>query len=359
LARLPAWVEYGLLPLLNLAAALVVAGIVVLIIGESPAKALAALVAGAVGDPEAIAFTLHYATSFVFAGLAVALPFHAGLFNIGGEGQAYFAGLGVALVCLGLPPGVGGLAIPVAIVAAMAFGAAWAFIPALLQAWRGSHLVITTILFNFIASGAMAWILVDVLRSPQFAAPESAAFPNSTWLPRLADVAPGIGGAPLNVAFLLAIVVSLACWVLLWRTRWGYEIRAFGFNPAAALYAGIPVARTTVVAVCLGGALAGLLAVNELMGAQHRLVLNFTGGAGFVGIAVALMGRNHPVGIFLAALLFGVLAQGGAELAFDMPAIRREMILVLEGVVVVFCGALEHLFRAPLERLFAPAPAPA
>jgi ABC-type uncharacterized transport system permease subunit len=354
-ATLPPWAEYVLLPLLNLAAALLVSGVVVLAIGESPMEAFSILLAGALGDAEGIGFTLHYATSFIFAGLAVALPFHAALFNIGGEGQAYVAGLGVACACLFLPSATPGLTIVAAILAAAVFGAAWAFVPALLQAWRGSHLVITTILFNFIASGVMAWLLVDVLRAPQGAAPETLPFPPATWLPRFADLTYGLGSAPLNFAFPLALVISAACWGLLWRTRWGYEIRAFGFNPAAALYAGIPVARTTILAVCLGGALAGMLAVNELMGAQHRLVLNFTGGAGFVGIAVALMGRNHPFGICLAALLFGILAQGGAELTFDMPVIRREMILVLEGVVVLFCGALEHLFRAPLERLFAPA----
>ncbi len=126
-----------------------------------------------------------------------------------------------------------------------------------------------------------------------------------------------------------------------------------GRSEPAAIYAGIAPARVTILAMTLSGALAGLLAVNEILGSQHRLVLGFTGGYGFVGIAVALMGRNHPVGIVLAALLFGALYQGGSELAFDMPKISRDMVVVIQGLIILFAGALEHMFRTPLETLLA------
>jgi simple sugar transport system permease protein len=351
-AVLPAWAEYGLLPLVNLGAALVVSGLVILAIGEDPLHALGILVDGAVGYPEAVGYTLFYATGFIFTGLAVALPFHAGLFNIGGEGQAYLGGLGLALVCLNLADLPAAALLPLAALAAMFFGAAWALVPAVLQAWRGSHIVITTIMFNFIAAALMTYLLVELMIAPGQAAPESLPFDASAWLPRFSAVVPALGAAPLNLAFPLALLCCYAFWVFLWRTRWGYAIRAAGLNETAARYGGISIAATILLSMGLGGAFAGLMAVNEIMGGQHRLLLNFTAGAGFVGIAVALMGRNHPLGIVLAALLFGALYQGGAELAFEMPTVRRELIVVIEGLVILFCGALEHLFRAPLERLF-------
>ena len=141
--------------------------------------------------------------------------------------------------------------------------------------------------------------------------------------------------------------------MLIWRTRLGYEIRTVGVNPTAAVYGGISPARITIITTLLSGALAGGLAVNVILGEEHRLILEYTAGFGFVGIAVALMGRAHPVGIILAAILFGVLYQGGAELAFDKPKISRDMIIVIQGLVVLFAGALEHMFRRPVAMLLA------
>jgi simple sugar transport system permease protein len=161
-----------------------------------------------------------------------------------------------------------------------------------------------------------------------------------------------LGGAPLNISFFLALVAAALVWVLIWRTKLGYEIRTVGLNPTAAVYAGISVYRITIVTMLISGALAGLMALNSVLGAQLRLNIEFVSGAGFVGIAVALMGRAHPVGIVFAAILFGILYQGGAELAFDMPAISRDMIVVIQGLVILFAGALEHMFRPGLARAF-------
>jgi ABC-type uncharacterized transport system permease subunit len=345
-----------MLPLLNLVAAMALASIVIAAVGESPLAALRIMLTGAFGNGEAIGYTLYYATTFIFTGLAVAVPFHAGLFNIGGEGQAMLGGIGVTFVCLGLGGAPIFLVLPAAIVAAMAFGAGWAFIPAWLQARRGSHIVITTIMFNFIATTLLNWLLVAWLVAPGQSSPESRGFEPGTWLPTidalLAPLGITMAATPLNLAFLIALIASAAIWIFLWHTPWGYEIRVLGFSEGAARYGGIDVPATIVLAVCLGGACAGLAAVNEIMGAQHRLVLNFTAGAGFIGIAVALMGRNHPLGIALAALLFGALTQGGTELAFDMPRLQHELIVVIEGLVILFCGALEHLFRPRLAMLF-------
>jgi simple sugar transport system permease protein len=356
-APLPGWATVAVLPLLNVAAALIVGGLVVLAIGEDPIDAVTILVRGAFGSAEGFGFTLYYATNFVFTGLAVAVAVHAGLFNIGGEGQAYVGGLGAALVVLALDTALPGIIVlPLAIVAAALFGAAWAFIPALLQAKRGSHIVITTIMFNFLASALMVYLLVNVIVRPGSMAPETRHFNEAGHLPQMQHVASALGfdwpSSPLNLAFPLALLVAWGVWVLLWRTRLGYEMRTSGHSPSAAAYAGISPARITVVAMLISGALAGLMSVNEILGVQQRLILDFPGGAGFVGIAVALMGRSHPMGVVLASILFGALYQGGNELAFDMPTITRDMIVVIQGLVILFAGALENLFARPLSVAF-------
>ena len=362
----PGWVGYALVPLVNIVLAFLVSGLVVMAIGEDPVAALEYLVIGAVGYDEALGYTLYYTTNFIFTGLAVAVAFHAGLFNIGGEGQAYIGGLGVGLVCLatdGALPFV--LILPLCIIAGAAFGAAWAFVPAYLQAKRGSHIVITTIMFNFIAAALMVYLMVNVLIKPGQMSPESREFAEAAWLPFVHEMLAWIGiqvtRSPLNLSFVWALACGVGVWLLLWHTRWGYEIRTLGHNERAAVYAGISPPRTIVLTMCISGALAGMVGLNEIMGVQHRLLLNFTAGYGFTGIAVALMGRNHPVGIVLASLLFGALYQGGAELSFEIPTITREMVVVIQGLVILFCGALEYMLRPRIEALFrrrtAPAPA--
>lgn len=360
--QLPRWVDYGLIPAVNLIAAFLVSGLVVLLIGENPLEAVRILLWGSMGFGEGIGFTLFYATNFIFTGLAVAVAFHAGLFNIGGEGQAYIGGLGVAWACLLLDHYVPWwVTMPFAVAGAAIMGAAWAFIPAWLQAKRGSHVVITTIMFNFIASALMNYLLVNVMVKPGSMQPETRTFEVGGRLPFLNEFVPGIdfGTAPVNLALIIALVASFLVWVIIWRTKLGYEIRAFGANMTAAVYAGISPVRTIVVTMLISGGLAGLMAVNEIMGSQHRLLLEFVTGYGFVGIAVALMGRAHPVGIVLAAILFGMLYQGGAELSFEIPAITRDMIVVIQGLVILFAGALEYMFRPAIVRIFTLGRAPA
>ena len=342
---LPRWAEILLLPLINIALAFLVVGIIVRIIGVDPFHALDRLVLGAVGSPESIGYTLYYATNFIFTGLAVAVAFHGGLFNIGGEGQAYIGGLGCGLAILAFDRYLPGwLMAPIAIAAAALFGAAWAAVPAWLQAWRGSHIVITTIMFNFVASALMVYLLVNVLIAPGSMTPQSRDFAPSGELPALQ-------GSALNLSILLALACCVLVWLFLWHTRWGYALRAMGHNPEAAHYAGTDLKRMTLLGMCLSGALAGFVGVNELMGVHHRIVLDFPAGYGFAGIAVALMGRSHPVGIVLAALLFGALQQGGAELSFDIPAITREMVVVIQGLIILFSGALVNMPRPWLQWL--------
>ena len=355
--QLPGWVDYGLIPLLNLITAFLVAGLVVLLVGENPLEAAYLLVRGAFGYGGGIGYTLFYATNFIFTGLSVAVAIHCGLFNIGSEGQAYVGGIGVAAACLALDHYVPWyVTFPFAVLGAAAFGAAWAFIPAWLQAKRGSHVVITTIMFNFIASALMIYLLVEVFKPAGSMAPETRTFESGGQLPKLDWLfelfGTSLGGAPFNISFLLALLACWAVWLLIWRTRLGYEIRTTGINPTAAVYAGIPQVRTIVIAMLISGALAGMMGLNPIMGDQYRLQERFPSGAGFVGIAVSLMGRNHPVGIIFAAILFGMLWQGGAELAFDMPKISRDMIVVIQGLVILFAGALEHMYRPALAGFF-------
>ncbi len=357
-AKLPRWVDYGLIPLINLIVAFAVAGLVVLLVGESPLRAAAIMVEGAFGRGQNIAYTLFYATSFIFTGLAVAVAFHGGLFNIGGEGQAYVGGLGVVLVTLNLDSVFPWwINFPLAVIGAGLVGALWALIPAYLQAKRGSHVVITTIMFNFIAASLMVYLLVDVLKPLGQMAPQTRAFAEGGQLPKLNWIIELFGArirsAPFNISFLLALFAAFGVWVLIWRTKLGYEIRTQGFSPKAARYAGIGEAKIIILTMMISGALAGMMALNPVMGAQNRLQLDFVTGAGFVGIAVALMGRSHPFGIVPAAILFGMLYQGGAEIAFEMPSISRDMIVVIQGLVILFAGALEHMFRPGIQAFFA------
>jgi ABC-type uncharacterized transport system permease subunit len=355
--ELPRWVDYGLLPLINLAVAFMIAGLVVIFVGENPLRAAYILVTGAFGSGYNIGFTLFYATNFIFTGLSVAVAIHCGLFNIGSEGQAYIGGFGVAIAALALDAYLPWYAImPFAILSGAFFGASWALIPAYLQAKRGSHIVITTIMFNFIAAAIMTWLLTGWLKPMGQMAPETRMFSEGAHLPKLGWILSVFGldisSAPLNISFLVALVACFLVWLLIWRTRFGYEVRTTGLNPNAAIYAGIPQARTIILTMLISGGLAGMMALNPIMGEQHRLNLDFVAGAGFVGIAVALMGRNHPVGILFAAILFGMLYQGGAELAFEMPKISRDMIVVIQGLVILFAGALENMFRPALTEFF-------
>lgn len=355
--RLPRWVDLGLIPLVNLLIAFAVSGVVIALIGENPFHALRVMFDGAFVYPGSLGYTLYYATNFIFTGLAVAVAYQARLFNIGGEGQAALGGLGVTLACLSLDPYLPGpLVILVAIAAAALFGAAWAFIPAVLQAKRGSHVVITTIMFNFIAAGLLVSLLTGPLMRAGQSTPQTRTFAPEATLPRIDEIARALGfevtSTPLNLAIVLALLACVAVWVLVWRTPLGYRMRLLGESEPAARYAGVGVGRIIVLTMGISGALAGLMAVNEVLGAQEKLVINFTAGHGFTGIAVALMGRSHPVGIVLASILFGALYQGGAELSFEFSTITREMVLVIQGLIILFSGALAFMLSGPFERLF-------
>ncbi|MBI1417711.1 MAG: ABC transporter permease [Limimaricola sp.] len=365
--KMPKWADVILIPVISLLLAGIISALVIMAIGEDPVKALWIMVDGATGSAYNWGYTLYYTTNFIFTGLAVAVAFHARMFNIGGDGQASIGGLGVALVCIYLPWPHWSLALLAAAVGSALFGAAFALIPAWLQAKRGSHIVITTIMFNFIGAALLNYLLVGPLKPMGSMEPATGKFPKVTSIPNFHDILGMFGipfsrGAPANISFFIAIAACFAVWALIWRTRLGYEIRAFGHSEPAAKYAGINPTRIIVVSMLISGALAGMMSLNNVMGEAERLVLNSTEGAGFIGIAVALMGRSHPFGVFLAALLFGALYQGGAILSQDTN-IPVQLVLVIQALVILFTGALDNMVRMPLEKLFLalrrkPAPAP-
>ena len=349
---MPRWADIVLLPFLNLVLAMLVSGVVIALIGQNPFDAIRIMAYGAFGYGEGIGFTLHFATDFIFTGLAVAVAAHAGLFNIGADGQAYLAGLGAILVGLALDHTSWLLVLPLAIIASAMIGAVWGFIPGYLQAKRGSHVVITTIMFNFIASAIMVYLLNYVLRPMGVQEPSTANVVAAGKIPQLRQFFPWFGYAPLNMTCIFAVLALVFVYVLIWHTKFGFAMRAMGHNPTASRYAGISNSRMIMIVMAISGALAGMMAVNEVLGVQSRIVIDITAGYGFVGIAVALMGRNHPIGIALAAVLFGALYQGGLELQFEMPAISRDMIVVIQALVIMFTGAMEGLLRPGIENAF-------
>ena len=355
-AALPRWADVILLPIVNLAIALLVAAIVVALIGQSPTQVMTMLVKGAFGTQRGLSYTLYYTTSFIFTGLAVAVASHGGLFNIGAEGQATLGGLGTGLVALWLSQTLPApLLLPLMLLGGALFGMVWAAVPGYLQAYRGSHVVITTIMFNFLASSLIVYLLVNPLKAPGSMSVESVPFGPAAHLAGLHEALAWWGiewpSSPLNLSLFLALLAAVGVWAFLWRSRAGYRLRAVGSSEGAAAYAGIRPRRQVIVAMAISGALAGMVGMNEIAGVNGKLLLDFVGGAGFTGIAVAVMGRNHPAGIVLASLLFGALFQGGAEVSFEVPGFSRDMVVTLQGFIVLFSGAMAYVIAPWVGRL--------
>ncbi|NVM76273.1 simple sugar transport system permease protein [Duganella sp. SG902] len=348
---LPRWATAFVMPVLNLLSAMLVTALVIHLLGESPTESLAILVNSAVVNPEGLSYTLFYASTFIFTGLAVSIAMQAGLFNIGAEGQMYVGGLGLTLVMLGFDSSLPSwLLIPAGVIGAAVFGALWSFLPGYLQAKRGSHVVVTTIMFNFIAASLMNFVIVKYMIPAGEQNPASRAFAAAAEMPRLNQWLPVLGETPLNISFFLALIALVIYGVVVSRSAWGFKLRATGLNQHAAHYAGIRISKMIIIVMLISGALAGLGSVNSIMGSTHYLSLNFVGGAGFIGIAIALMGRQHPVGIFLSAVLFGALTQGGFDLSLEKQNIPPEMVILVQGLIILFCGAMENLYAPAIAK---------
>ena len=306
------------------------------------------------GDAEArrLAFypmleSLVAATPFIFAGLSVALGFRCGLFNIGAEGQLFMGAIFSAFVGYSLKGLPAVIHIPLALGAGALGGAVWAFLPALLKAKVGTHEVINTIMMNWIAIRLSEWLLNGPMKRPGTANPVSPTIEASAELPRFfADP------IRFHLGFFIALGAAAFIYWFLFRTTWGFEIRTVGANPFAAKYAGMSITRNYLIAFCMAGALAGLAGANEVLGLNHNLAVAFSAGTGFDAIALALLGKSHPLGVVLAALLFGTLRSGGTRMQ-NVAKIPVDIISVVQALVIAFIAApaiIRALYRYREER---------
>jgi general nucleoside transport system permease protein len=296
-----------------------------------------------------LGYTLFYTTPLIFTGLAVAVSFHCGLFNIGAEGQLYVGSMAVVLVAATFPNLPWLLAVPLGILAAFAAGGLWGGVAGYLKAKRGSHEVIVTILLNFIGAAIVDYLLLYPFHNPESSNPESLAIATGYQIPKLSDLFHKVGidvfkSTPVNISLFLAIAAMGFVYFFLFYTTTGFELRAVGQSPTASRFAGVSVRRRITLALFLSGGIAGLVGVNEVMGYQHKLIQGFSPQYGFTGIAVALLARNHPVGIFLSAFLFGSLHNCARELEFLSEKVTKELSLVLQGVLIAFV-ACDYLFE--------------
>jgi general nucleoside transport system permease protein len=322
-------------PILALALGLAMGLSVTWIAGENPWHMLRILIKSAFGSGYDLGMSLFYATPLIFTGLSVAFAFHAGLFNIGAEGQLTLGALAAGAVGALLPDAPWPLAPAIAVAAALMAGTLWGAIPGWLRARRGSHEVINTIMLNFIAAGLASYVALYLLKNPDSQNPETrpigAAYRLGLW---------GMfGGAPVSAALPLAIVVAGAVWLVLWRTTLGFEIRAVGQSESAARATGIDAARIRITALAVAGGLAGLVGVGEVLGNAGKFKVGFSPEYGFMGIAVALLGRNHPIGVIFAALLFGALHKGTADLDLETEHVTHELSLVLQALIIISVSA--------------------
>jgi len=350
-----------LFPFIAVIAAFIVGGVIVWMVGDSPLLVYELFFTSAFGSLDGIGYTLFYATPLIFTGLAVAVAFKCGLLNIGAEGQLITAAFATAWVGLVLPTWPALVVVLLAMLAAVLMGGAWAGIPGLLKAKFGAHEVITTIMMNFIAVGLVSWLTQYHYRKA--GDPILETFPIAEkvgnrivgpHIPRMSAMLGAMGISfpdrlPLNLAFIFALLACVLVYVFLWKTKWGYELRAVGISPSAAEYGGISIARNIVIAMFISGMLAGMVGVNDVLGYRYRYYHDFSKNYGFTGIAVALLGRNHPGGVLIAALLFGALNRASLFIDIFTDNVSKDWVVILQAIIILFV-ACEAVFRGGAKR---------
>lgn len=328
-----------LVPIFAVLLALIFSNILILLYGESPRYIYGLLIEGTLMNAYGIGQVIFKTTPLIFSGLAVAFAFRAGLFNIGGEGQLYMGAFVTALVGLALPASTPAfLAIPICILAGFAGGAVVGFIPGFLKARTGANEVINTIMLNFITMALLNYLIVSHFKVPETL--HTAEVVAGARLSRLSEFLPAFKGSAANTAFFLSLLMCIAIYILLWKTKLGFELRAVGLNSGAAENAGINVKRYMIIAMTISGGLAGLIGTNYVLGYKYYFEEGFSSGLGFMGVAVALLGRNNPFGVIAAAVLFGILSQGGLAINAVVP---KELIDTLQAIVIicVVCSSSE------------------
>lgn len=345
-------------PLLAVLLAFVVGAIIILLIKDNPIETYSILLANSFGSAKNIGYTLFYATPLIFTGLAVAVAFRCGLFNIGGEGQLYVASFATAWVGItfgGTVVDVFGkqenwswtslpafLLVPLCILTAMVAGGIWGAIPGFLRAKFGSSEVINTIMLNFIGIALVSYFTQYHYKVPGDPILQSAPIGEAAQIPQLHEYLSFIPkDVPLNVAFLIAILMCVLVYIFLWKTKWGYELRAVGQNASAAEYGGISPQKQIITAMTISGALAGMVAINEVLGYRHNYYDGFSAELGFLGIAVALLGRNHPLGVFIAAIFFAILMRGEIFVDAFTRYVSKDIGLILQAIAILFVACLQ------------------
>lgn len=321
----------ALRPILALTIGLSLGAMVTIFAGENPLQILGLLARSAFGSRYDAGMSLFYATPLLFTGLSVALAFRAGLFNVGAEGQLAVGALAAAATGILLPHLSSVIAMPLAFLTAFIAGGIWGGIAGALKVWRGSHEVITTIMLNFVAAGVVSYLTLYRLRDTSVQQPETLPVGDGYRL----GLWSGFEDAPVSFALIVGLVLCGGVAIFLTRTVTGFRIRAVGENPEASARAAIHVGAMQVVAMGLAGGLAGLAGLFDVLGPSGKFKLGFSADYGFTGIAVALLGRSRPLGVCWAALLFGALHKGAADLDFETDNVTRDLATVLQAMVIL------------------------
>jgi len=331
-----------LIPIVSVIMALLISSVVILLIGQNPIVAYAALFKGAFGSKLAIASVIIKTTPLILTGLAVGFGFRAGLFNIGAEGQMVMGAMIATAFAINVAWMPAVLAIPLTMVVGMAAGAGYAAIAGVLKAKTGAHEVVTTIMLNWIAEYLSSYV-VTVPMGVGFGTPKSPEIANSAKLPPLMTVQ----ATELTSGIIVAVIAAVVIYIVLEKTTKGYELKGTGFNPYAAEYGGIKISQNIVLAMAISGALSGLAGTLEVMGVHHRFLGTLSGGKGFDGISIALIGQNNPIGIIFAALLMGSLRTGSNEMQFV--GVPKHIILIVQAIII-FLVAADRIVRTILIR---------
>lgn len=321
-------------PLLGLVIGLVISLSLAAFAGESPVHVFLVLIKSAFGSPYDLGLALFYTTSLIFTGLSVCIAFHSGLFNIGAEGQLNVATLSAAWFAVSFPEISPYLAPWIAMLVGVCAGGLWGFFPGWLKAARGSHEVIVTMMMNFIAAAITSYVTLEIIKNPDSQNPETKLVPEAYSMKSFDFVQNYFKDSPANLSLIFALVLAVLAYLFLYKTVWGFEIRASGQNQKASEVAGIKPARNQIIAMVIAGGIAGMVCLNEVMGSSLRYKIGFSPDYGFVGIAVALLARNNPLGIVASAFLFGILQKGASDLDLETATITRDFARIIQAIII-------------------------
>ena len=341
------WIQYEIviLPIISVVASFLIGAFLIIAAGENPLEVYWVFAKHSLFSLEGLGYTTFYASPLIFTGLAVMFGFRCGLFNIGGEGQLYIGAMAIALFSLYFENWHAFFLVPACMIVGFLAGGVWGGIPGLLKAQFGGHEVINTIMMNFIAISITNYLVSGPFHRKNEQILETEFIPEAARIPKAHDLLSSIPESlPLNTSFIISLLMCVVVYLILWKTKWGYEIRSVGISNSVAKYAGINVKKNMILAMFISGGFAGMVGIHDVMGYRYTYHDGFSNGMGFIGIAVALLGRNHPIGVILSAFLFGALQRGSLFLDLEFDHLSRELVLVLQGTIVLLV-ATDQLFK--------------